>query len=45
VTVPGERWEIDFLEDGDVDIEVFRSTGGVTAEGGRIDQLIATHGE
>jgi len=45
VTVPGERWEIDFLEDGDVDVEVFRSTGGVTADAGRIDQLIATHGE
>ena len=45
VTVPGERWEIDFLDDGDIDIEVFRSTGGVTDDDGRIDQLIATHGE
>lgn len=42
VTVPGERWEIDFLEDGDVDVEVFRS-GGVTAADGLIDQLIQTH--
>jgi hypothetical protein len=32
-TVPGERWEIDVLEDGDVDFERFVSTGGVTGEG------------
>src|SRR6266540_6843544 len=29
-TVPGERWEIDVLEDGDVDFERFVSDGGVT---------------
>jgi hypothetical protein len=42
VTVPGERWEIDFLEDGDVDVEVFRG-GGVTAADGLLDQLIQSH--
>ncbi len=42
VTVPGERWEVDFLEDGDVDVEVFRG-GGVTAADGLLDQLIRTH--
>lgn len=31
-TVPGERWEIDVLEDGDVDFERFVSTGGVQSE-------------
>jgi hypothetical protein len=31
-TVPGERWEIDVLEDGDVDFERFVSTGEVTGE-------------
>jgi hypothetical protein len=31
-TVPGERWEIDVLEDGEVDFERFASTGGVTGE-------------
>ena len=31
-TVPGERWEIDVLEDGDVDFERFVSTGGVRGE-------------
>ncbi len=29
VSVPGERWEIDFLEDGTVDVERFCSAGGV----------------
>jgi hypothetical protein len=42
VVVPGERWEVDFLEDGDVDVEVFRSSG-VTAADGLIDRLIQTH--
>ena len=32
VTVPGERWEIDVLEDGDVDFERFVTTGGVVGE-------------
>ena len=27
VVVPGERWEIEFLESGEVEIEIFRSTG------------------
>ena len=42
VAVPGERWEIDFLEDGDVDVEVFRG-GGVTAADGQLDRLIDAH--
>jgi hypothetical protein len=29
-TVPGERWEIDVLEDGTVDFERFVTSGGVT---------------
>lgn len=31
-TVPGERWEIDVLEDGDVDFERFVTAGGVAGE-------------
>ena len=31
-TVPGERWEIDVLEDGDVDFERFVTDGGVVGE-------------
>jgi hypothetical protein len=30
--VPGERWEIDVLEDGGVDFERFVTAGGVTGE-------------
>jgi len=29
VTVPGERWEIEFSDDEDVDVEKFVSIGGV----------------
>ena len=42
IAVPGERWEVDFLSDGDVDVEVFRSSGVVAADG-LLDQLIRTH--
>ena len=31
-TVPGERWEIDVLEEGDVDFERFVTSGGVKGE-------------
>src|SRR5581483_9929737 len=30
--LPGERWEIDVLEDGDVDFERFVTAGGVHGE-------------
>jgi hypothetical protein len=29
VTVPGERWEIEWLESGDIEIEIFRSGGEI----------------
>lgn len=32
VTVPGERWEIDILRDGTVEIEVFKSDGTIFGE-------------
>lgn len=32
VDVPGERWEIDFLEDNTVDVEIFRSDGNIQNE-------------
>lgn len=32
VTVPGERWEIEFLGDGSVEVERFISTGDVCGE-------------
>jgi hypothetical protein len=27
IAVPGERWEVEFHEDGEVEVEVFRSLG------------------
>ena len=32
VTVPGERWEIDVLADGSVEVEVFKSDGTIHDE-------------
>jgi hypothetical protein len=32
VTVPGERWEIEFLGDGSVEIERFISNGEICGE-------------
>jgi hypothetical protein len=29
VAVPGERWEIEFHDDGQIGVEVFKSTGTV----------------
>ena len=31
-TVPGERWEIDVLDDGEVVVEVYKSQGGCRGE-------------
>lgn len=32
VTVPGERWEVDVLADGTVEVEVFKSDGTIFDE-------------
>ncbi len=29
VTVPGERWEIEFMDNGQVEIEIFKSDGSI----------------
>ncbi|MEJ0063124.1 MAG: hypothetical protein WDO70_07960 [Alphaproteobacteria bacterium] len=29
VVIPGERWEVEFFEDGTIDVERFRSTGKI----------------
>ncbi len=47
VDVPGERWEIEFVDYGgevQIEVEVFRSARGAVAADGLIDQLIAMHG-
>jgi hypothetical protein len=38
-TVPGQRWEIDFLSDGTIDVEVFASDGTLR-DAKSIDDLI-----
>jgi hypothetical protein len=38
VAVPGERWEIEFFDDREPDIEVFRSDGGVSGPE-KLDEL------
>ena len=32
VTVPGERWEIEYMADGDVEVELFKSDGEIHDE-------------
>jgi hypothetical protein len=32
VYIPGEHWEVDFLDDGSVDVERFRSNGEIYDE-------------
>jgi hypothetical protein len=40
VAVPGQRWEIDVLEDGSVEIEVFTSDGTIHEES-KLSELLA----
>lgn len=40
VVVPGERWEIEFLESGEVEIEIFRSRGEIL-DAQALDDLFA----
>jgi len=44
VIVPGERWEVEFLEYGSVEAEVFRSNGDIRDERS-LDELLKRHGE
>ena len=44
VTVPGERWEIEFMSDGDVEIEVFKGDGEVY-DFSIIEDLFRAHSE
>lgn len=38
VSVPSQRWEIDFLSDGTVEIEIFKS-GGNIYDGSKLSEL------
>jgi len=44
VAVPGERWEIEFLEDGSVEVEVFRSDGQIL-DAAALASLLGKHSD
>lgn len=39
VAVPGERWEIEFMDDGSIEIEKFISNGGVMYDEEELETL------
>ena len=44
VTVPGERWEIEFFGDGSVEVERFRSNGEIGGEES-LHELLTTYAD
>jgi hypothetical protein len=44
VTVPQQRWEIEFMADGDVEIEVFKGDGEIR-DYSIVDDLFELHAE
>ena len=44
VTVPNQRWEIEFMADGDVEVEVFKSDGEIR-DLSIINELFERHSE
>ena len=44
VAVPGERWEIEFLSDGSVEVEKFISNGEIVGEES-LNELLARYSE
>jgi hypothetical protein len=44
LAVPGERWEVEFLNDGTVDVEVFKSDGTI-ADVAALLPMLAKHGD
>jgi len=44
VAVPGERWEVEFLKDGSVEVEIFRSDGQIH-DVAMLQQLIEKHSD
>jgi hypothetical protein len=43
IAVPGERWEVEFLEDGQIEVERFVSDGQITGAE-TLDSLFNIHG-
>ncbi len=44
IAVPGERWEVEFMEDGSVEVEVFRSDGTIH-DASILSDLLAKHAD
>lgn len=44
VVVPGERWEVECMEDGSMEVEVFRSAGDILDESS-LDDLFDRHSD
>lgn len=44
IAVPGERWEVEFLEDGTVEVEIFKSDGQIH-DSTMLQQLLARHSD
>ena len=44
IAVPGERWEVEFLDDGSVEAEIFRSDGTIH-DSSALDELIRKHSD
>jgi hypothetical protein len=44
ISIPGERWEVEFMADGSVDIERFQSVAGVEPSESLINQLFGLAG-
>ena len=40
INVPGERWEVEFLEDGEIEVECFTSNGHIDDES-KLNDLFA----
>jgi hypothetical protein len=39
ISVPGERWEVEFFSNGEIEVEVFRSTGAVVESKKQLERL------
>jgi len=44
IAVPGSRWEVEFFEDGSIEVEEFTSAGGIRDESA-LDVLFAVHAD
>lgn len=38
IAIPGQRWEVEFLDDGSIEIEIFKSDGEIYDEK-KLDEL------